>query len=75
MTLVVQVPTKLSQEAKEALIQFDAACGNRPQEDEDGKGRKKEKGLYGQSKGKRLRINPQMLPFFSFGLHSSHFRV
>ncbi|MGI6070743.1 MAG: molecular chaperone DnaJ [Blautia sp.] len=30
VTLVVQVPTKLSEEAKEALRKFDAACGNRP---------------------------------------------
>lgn len=30
VTLVVQVPTKLNEEAKEALRQFDAACGNRP---------------------------------------------
>lgn len=30
VTLVVQVPTRLNEEAKEALRQFDAACGNRP---------------------------------------------
>ena len=30
VTLVVQVPTKLSEGAKEALRAFDAACGNRP---------------------------------------------
>lgn len=30
VTLVVQVPTKLSEEAKEALRKFDEACGNRP---------------------------------------------
>ena len=30
VTLVVQVPTKLSEEAQEALRAFDAACGNRP---------------------------------------------
>ncbi|MGI6007934.1 MAG: molecular chaperone DnaJ [Ruminococcus sp.] len=30
VTLVVQVPTKLNEEAKEALRAFDAACGNRP---------------------------------------------
>lgn len=29
VTLVVQVPTKLNEEAKEALRTFDAACGNR----------------------------------------------
>lgn len=32
VTFVVQVPTKLSEEAKEALRAFDAACGNRPKE-------------------------------------------
>lgn len=36
VTLVVQVPTKLSEEAKEALRAFDAACGNRPAEGKDG---------------------------------------
>ena len=30
MNLVVQVPAKLNEEAKEALRKFDAACGNRP---------------------------------------------
>lgn len=30
VTLVVQVPTKLNEEAKEALRRFDEACGNRP---------------------------------------------
>src|SRR5699024_3416976 len=30
VTLVVQVPTKLDEEAKEALRKFDEACGNRP---------------------------------------------
>lgn len=39
VTLVVQVPTKLSEEAKEALRAFDAACGNRPA----AKGQEKEK--------------------------------
>lgn len=39
VTLVVQVPTKLSEEAKEALRAFDAACGNRPAV----KGQEKEK--------------------------------
>ncbi len=32
VTLVVQVPTKLNEAAKEALRQFDAACGNRSAE-------------------------------------------
>ena len=30
VTLVLQTPTKLSAEAKEALAAFDAACGNEP---------------------------------------------
>ena len=34
VTFVVQVPTKLSEEAKEALRIFDAACGNRPKDKE-----------------------------------------
>ena len=50
VTLVVQVPTKLSQEAKEALIQFDAACGNRPQEEKTEKSGKKKKGFMDRVK-------------------------
>ena len=30
VTLVVQTPTKLNERAKQALMEFDAACGNRP---------------------------------------------
>lgn len=41
VTLVVQVPTGLSEEAKEALRRFDEACGNRPSE--SGKGENGEK--------------------------------
>ena len=44
VTLVVQVPTRLNEEAKEALRQFDAACGNRPYEGKEQKGDKAEKG-------------------------------
>ena len=33
VTLVVQTPTNLNEEAKKALEAFDAACGNRPSED------------------------------------------
>ncbi|HEY9574671.1 MAG TPA: molecular chaperone DnaJ [Lachnospiraceae bacterium] len=41
VTLVVQVPTKLSAEAKEALRAFDEACGNTPsQTKESGKKKK-----------------------------------
>ena len=46
VTLVVQVPTKLNEEAKEALRRFDAACGNRPygdQEETSGKNEKSDK--------------------------------
>lgn len=35
VTLVVQVPTKLNEEAKEALRKFDEACGNKPVSSED----------------------------------------
>ena len=41
VTLVVQVPTKLSEEAKEALRAFDAACGNRPAAETKGHEKKK----------------------------------
>lgn len=43
VTLVVQVPTKLSEEAKEALRAFDAACGNRPAAETKGHEKKKKK--------------------------------
>ena len=41
VTLVVQVPTNLNEEAKEALRKFDEACGNRPKENTDGSEKKK----------------------------------
>ena len=41
VTLVVQVPTNLNEEAKEALRKFDEACGNRPKENADGSEKKK----------------------------------
>ena len=44
ITLVVQVPTKLNEEAKEALRKFDAACGNRPKEEKEETPEKKKKG-------------------------------
>ena len=43
VTLVVQVPTKLNEEAKEALRKFDAACGNRPAQQNAPAGGEKEK--------------------------------
>ena len=43
MTLVVQVPTNLNEEAKEALRRFDEACGNREAEPKSGSGEKSEK--------------------------------
>ena len=36
VTFVVQVPTNLNEEAKEALRRFDEACGNRTKESSDG---------------------------------------
>ncbi|MDO4518814.1 MAG: molecular chaperone DnaJ [Eubacteriales bacterium] len=35
VTLVIQIPTNLSKEAKEALEKFDEACGNRPKKEEE----------------------------------------
>ena len=43
VTLVVQVPTKLNEEAKEALRKFDEACGNRPAADPKDGSEKSEK--------------------------------
>lgn len=45
VTLVVQTPSKLSEEAKEALRKFDEACGNRPRSSE-----KKKKGFMDKVK-------------------------
>ncbi len=50
VTLVVQVPTKLSQEAKDALLEFDAACGNRPAGEKNEKTGKKKKGFMDRVK-------------------------
>lgn len=54
VTLVVQVPTKLSEEAKAALRKFDAACGNRPydekEESRQEKPGKKKKGFMDKMK-------------------------
>lgn len=47
VTLVVQVPTKLSEEAKEALRKFDEACGNRPASGKMEGTPKKKKGFEG----------------------------
>lgn len=46
VTLVVQVPTKLNEDAKEALRKFDEACGNRPA----GSTEKKKKGFMDKLK-------------------------
>ena len=43
VTLVVQVPSKLSSEAKEALKAFDAACGNTLNQTVTSEGKKEEK--------------------------------
>lgn len=45
VTLVIQTPTKLNEEAKEALRKFDEACGNRPSG-----GEKKKKGFMDKVK-------------------------
>lgn len=50
VTLVVQVPTNLSEEAKEALIRFDEACGNRPSEDKSDGTEKKKKSFMDKLK-------------------------
>lgn len=50
VTLVVQVPTKLNEEAKEALRKFDAACGNRPASPESSSGEKKKKSFMDKLK-------------------------
>ena len=44
VTLVVQVPTKLSEEAREALKRFDIACGGSAYKGTEEKGGKKKKG-------------------------------
>lgn len=48
VTLVVQVPTKLNEKAKEALREFDEACGNRPPS--KSKTEKKKKGFMDKVK-------------------------
>ncbi|MGI6094933.1 MAG: molecular chaperone DnaJ [Lachnospiraceae bacterium] len=48
VTLVVQVPTKLNEEAKEALRRFDEACGNKPVS--GGSAEKKKKGFMDKLK-------------------------
>ena len=52
VTFVVQVPTNLNEEAKEALRKFDAACGNRPKESSEGteKSEKKKKSFMDKLK-------------------------
>ncbi len=48
VTLIVEVPTKLSNEAKDALIAFDKATGNSLDPESQGdKGKKKKKGYFG----------------------------
>ena len=49
VTLVVQVPTNLNSEAKEALRRFDEACGNRPA-DSQSTGEKKKKSFMDKLK-------------------------
>jgi molecular chaperone DnaJ len=49
VTLVVQVPTNLNEEAKEALRKFDEACGNRPSSSKE-HGEKKKKSFMDKLK-------------------------
>ena len=59
-TFVVQVPTNLNEEAKEALRKFDEACGNRPKSkaaDDFEKPEKKKKSFMDKLKERLLRIN------------------
>ena len=48
VTLVVQVPTDLNEEAKEALRAFDAACGNGEPADQKEEGTHKKKKRFGR---------------------------
>lgn len=50
ITLVVQVPTGLNEEAKEALRRFDEACGNRPAESKGDGSEKKKKSFMDKLK-------------------------
>ena len=50
VTLVVQVPTGLNEEAKEALRRFDEACGNRPAESKGDGSEKKKKSFMDKLK-------------------------
>ena len=50
VTLVVQVPTGLNEEAKEALRRFDEACGNRPAEAKGDGSEKKKKSFMDKLK-------------------------
>ena len=50
VTLVVQVPTGLNEEAKEALRRFDEACGNRPVESKGDGSEKKKKSFMDKLK-------------------------
>ncbi len=55
VTLVVQVPTGLNEEAKEALRRFDEACGNCPAESKGDGSEKKKKSFMDKLK-ETLRI-------------------
>ena len=50
VTLVVQVPTGLNEEAKETLRRFDEACGNRPAESKGDGSEKKKKSFMDKLK-------------------------
>ena len=78
VTLVVQVPTKLNEEAKEALRKFDAACGNRPKEEKEETPEKKKKADGKNSKKplkKHLKISKKRRKFVIVSHFSSLFSL
>ena len=71
VTLVVQVPTKLNEEAKEALRKFDEACGNRPPSGE----KKKKFGEKLIEKGCWIKHKTEYIDILGFGLVRQPFFV
>lgn len=62
VTLVVQVPEKLSAAQKEALIAFDKAMGGEATKEEAGDGQESEEG--GKKKGKKKKLSEQIKDIF-----------
>ena len=56
VTLVVQTPTNLNEEAKKALEAFDAACGNRPAADSTAETSEKSEKTEKKKKGFREKV-------------------